>query len=41
MAYHHCGGTNPTGIELNFETIATALIIISLIAFPFIVYFTK
>lgn len=41
MAYHHCGGTNPTGIELNFETIATALIIISLIALPFLAYFTK
>lgn len=41
MAYHHCGGTNPVGFELNFETIATALIIITLIAAPFLIYFTK
>ena len=41
MAYHHCGGTNPVGFELNFETIATTLIIITLIAAPFIIYFTK
>jgi len=41
MAYHHCGGTNNIGFELNYEVIGTALIIIGLIAFPFLVYFTK
>ena len=41
MAYHHCGGMNNIGFELNYEVIGTALIIIGLIAFPFLVYFTK
>ena len=41
MAYYHCGGTNNSGFELNYETIGTALIIIALIAMPFIIYFTK
>ena len=41
MAYHHCDGTNNIGFELNYEVIGTALIIIGLIAFPFLVYFTK
>lgn len=41
MAYHHYGGTNNNGFELNYETIVTVLIIIGLIAAPFIIYFTK
>ena len=41
MAYHHCGGTNNIGFELNYVNICFALIIIALIALPFLIYLTK